>query len=58
MEFNFSSKHDSPTYGKHYSPEEVAEIFAPAQSTVDAVYDWLIFAGIAAESISRSVNKQ
>lgn len=52
------SKHDSPNYGKHYSAEEVAEIFAPSQSTVDTIQDWLVSAGIAAKSISQSVNKQ
>jgi tripeptidyl-peptidase-1 len=53
-----SSKHDSPRYGQHYSAEEVADIFAPSQSTVDAVRDWLLSAGIPAERISQSVNKQ
>ncbi|TVY45378.1 Tripeptidyl-peptidase [Lachnellula subtilissima] len=52
------SKHDSPKYGKHYSPQEVAEIFAPLQSSVDAVHDWLSSAGIASEKISQSTNKQ
>ncbi|TVY83605.1 Tripeptidyl-peptidase sed1 [Lachnellula suecica] len=52
------SKHDSPKYGKHYSAEEVADIFAPSQSSVDAIREWLESAGIAAESISQSVNKQ
>jgi tripeptidyl-peptidase-1 len=53
-----SSKHDSPKYGRHYSAEEVAEIFAPSRSTVDAIYDWLVSAGIASEKISQSANKQ
>ncbi|TVY36143.1 Tripeptidyl-peptidase [Lachnellula occidentalis] len=52
------SKHGSPKYGKHYSPQEVAEIFAPMQSSVDAVHDWLSSAGIAGEKISQSTNKQ
>lgn len=53
-----SSRHDSPRYGQHYSAEEVAEIFAPSQATVDSVRGWLLSAGIEAESISQSVNKQ
>lgn len=53
-----SSRHDSPKYGQHYTAEEVADIFAPSQATVDAVYGWLVDAGIAAEKISQSVNKQ
>jgi tripeptidyl-peptidase-1 len=36
----------------------VVEIFAPSQETVDAINEWLISAGIAAEKISQSVNKQ
>jgi hypothetical protein len=53
-----SSHHDSPKYGKHYSAEEIADIFAPAQSAVDSIQDWLLSAGIKAEKISQSVNKQ
>ncbi|KIN00382.1 hypothetical protein OIDMADRAFT_164812 [Oidiodendron maius Zn] len=52
------SRHDSPRYGQYYSAEEVAEIFAPSQATVDSVRGWLLSAGIEAESISQSVNKQ
>ena len=36
----------------------MAEIFAPSQSTVDAIRDWLVSAGVAAEKISQSANKQ
>jgi tripeptidyl-peptidase-1 len=53
-----SSRHDSPRYGQHYSAQEVAEIFAPSQSTVDSIRSWLQSAGIEAEKISQSVNKQ
>ncbi|TVY75723.1 Tripeptidyl-peptidase [Lachnellula suecica] len=52
------SRHDSPKYGQHYSPEEIIEIFAPAQDSVDAVKSWLESAGIEAQRISQSVNKQ
>lgn len=52
------SRHDSPRYGQYYSVEDVAEIFAPSQATVDSVRGWLLSAGIEAESISQSVNKQ
>ncbi|KAF8855369.1 subtilisin-like protein [Acephala macrosclerotiorum] len=48
----------STKYGKHYTAEEVADIFAPAQATVDAIHEWHVSAGIAAEKISQSVNKQ
>lgn len=53
-----SSDPNSPKYGQHYTVEEVTEIFAPAQDTVDAVRGWLESAGIHAHRISQSVNKQ
>jgi tripeptidyl-peptidase-1 len=55
---NHSSTPESYKYGRHYTAEEVAEIFAPSQETVDAINDWLVWAGIAAEKISQSANKQ
>ena len=36
----------SPSYGKHYTVQEVTELFAPAQDTVDTVRSWLESAGI------------
>jgi tripeptidyl-peptidase-1 len=53
-----SSDPDSRSYGKHYSAEDIHEIFAPAKQSVDAVKTWLNKAGIEAERISQSVNKQ
>lgn len=53
-----SSQHDSPRYGQHYSAQEVADIFAPSQSAVDAIRGWLLSSGVKAEKISQSVNKQ
>lgn len=50
------SSHDSPRYGKHYTSEEVIDLFAPASETVDAVRAWLESAGI--KGVSQSVNKQ
>lgn len=50
------SHHASPKYGQHYTAEEVIEIFAPAQGTVDAIGEWLESAGI--QAYSQSVNKQ
>ena len=38
--------------------EEVHEIFAPQQSTVETVKTWLQDSGIAAHRISQSVNMQ
>ncbi|KAH8817299.1 Pro-kumamolisin, activation domain-containing protein [Xylogone sp. PMI_703] len=48
----------SAHYGKHMTSEEVIEFFAPAQSSVDAVMDWLVSSGIAPSRISQSTNKQ
>ena len=38
--------------------EEVIDFFAPQQSSVDAVHDWLVDSGISPERIGQSVNKQ
>lgn len=38
--------------------EEVVNFFAPAQSSVDAVIDWLTSSGIERQRISQSANRQ
>ncbi|KAJ1335029.1 tripeptidyl-peptidase I [Microdochium nivale] len=48
----------SEHYGKHMSPEEVIDFFAPTKSLVDAVTDWISSAGISKERIGHSANKQ
>lgn len=50
------STHSSPNYGKHYSADEIIDLFAPAEDSVNAVSDWLRSAGI--EHFTQSVNKQ
>lgn len=40
------------------TPEEVVEFFAPESSTTDVVMDWLVNAGISADRIGLSFNKQ
>ena len=52
------SRHDSPKYGQHYTPEEIIDIFAPADAAVQSVRAWLESSGIAPHRISQSVNKQ
>lgn len=52
------SDHDSPDYGKYLSAEQVADLFAPAESAVAAVRAWLETAGIATSRVSQSANKQ
>jgi tripeptidyl-peptidase I len=54
----YSSEHGSLKYGQHYTAEEAVEIFASSQPKVDTVHNWLFSAGISAETISQSVNKQ
>lgn len=44
----------SSNYGKHYSKEEVTNLFAPSNETVEAVKTWLIESGIDGARISRS----
>jgi tripeptidyl-peptidase-1 len=53
-----SSDPDSKSYGQFYSAEDVHDLFAPAKERVNAVKTWLTKAGIKAERISQSVNKQ
>ena len=48
----------SAKYGKHYTVEEVTDLFAPSESRVDAVRNWLVLSGIDADRVSQSVNKQ
>ncbi|KAI1750022.1 subtilisin-like protein [Xylaria castorea] len=52
------SNPDSPNYGKHMSAQEVVDFFAPDKSSVDTVRDWLQNAGISADRITLSANKQ
>ena len=47
----------SPKFGQHYSPEEVADIFAPSKGSIDAVTDWLAASGIDRERIRLTRNK-
>lgn len=49
---------DSPKYGQHYTAEQVHEIFAPKQESVEAVRVWLHESGIHPDRVSQSVNKQ
>lgn len=40
------------------TPEEVIDFFAPHETTVTTVIDWVVGSGIARERVSQSVNKQ
>ncbi|CAN8102435.1 unnamed protein product [Discula destructiva] len=48
----------SASFGRHMSSEEVTDLFAPSQASVDAVMNWLMSSGISAERLSISANKQ
>ena len=45
---------DSPSFGQHWSPRQIAETFAPSRESTESVLKWLKSAGITPERISRS----
>ncbi|KAG4026987.1 hypothetical protein MFRU_034g00470 [Monilinia fructicola] len=47
----------SSNYGKHWTAEQVDEMFAPSEETIDIVRNWLIDSGIAASRIVHSDTK-
>ncbi|KAI1488921.1 peptidase S8/S53 domain-containing protein [Biscogniauxia mediterranea] len=52
------SNPESKNFGKHLSPEEVIDFFAPPPTSVAAIKEWLVKAGIPSHAISQSTNKQ
>ncbi|PMD13221.1 hypothetical protein NA56DRAFT_712256 [Hyaloscypha hepaticicola] len=44
----------SPNYSSHWTPERVAEGFAPSQETIEPVKAWLVEHGIAEDRLSLS----
>jgi tripeptidyl-peptidase-1 len=38
---------ESRNYGKHWSPQKVAEMFQPSQESIDVVRNWLEESGIS-----------
>ncbi|KAH9176552.1 subtilisin-like protein [Lactarius sanguifluus] len=48
---------DSPAYGQHWTPEKVADFFAPSESTVSSIRTWLSGSGIAEDKVRLSPNK-
>ncbi len=47
----------SPTYGKHFSPLEVVEAFAPSEDSISAVISWLSEFGFDNDRIRLTGNK-
>ena len=48
---------DSQTYGHHWSPNRVAEHFAPSEATISTVKNWLIDAGFCPDRLQLSRSK-
>ncbi|KAL4778008.1 Pro-kumamolisin, activation domain-containing protein [Aspergillus varians] len=48
----------SPRYGEHLSADEVHDLFAPSDESVDQVLAWLESEGISGDRVSQSVNRQ
>jgi len=48
---------ESNKYGQHLSAEEVHDLFAPAEETVQTVKDWLLNSGLEEEDIVPYANK-
>ncbi|EHK50837.1 hypothetical protein TRIATDRAFT_145909 [Trichoderma atroviride IMI 206040] len=48
---------DSANYGKHYSSDQVVELFAPSEDSISAVKAWLVKGGVPASSITSSKSK-
>lgn len=47
----------SPSYGKHWSAQDVADTFKPSDRAIAAVRKWLEEAGIASHRVTHSDNK-
>jgi hypothetical protein len=48
---------ESPGFSKHWTSDEVIEMFAPAEETVGAVRKWLVDHGIPNDRITHSDNQ-
>lgn len=58
ISFLTSSNPTSPNYRKYLTVQEVNDLFAPSNESVSAVRNWLQSAGISADRVSLSSNKQ
>ncbi|KAF5392549.1 hypothetical protein D9757_002178 [Collybiopsis confluens] len=48
---------DSPQYGRHWTPQQVVDAFAPKEESVGKVLEWLKDSGFSREKIKMSANK-
>ncbi|CZR60665.1 related to Tripeptidyl-peptidase sed1 [Phialocephala subalpina] len=46
------------SYGKHMTSEEIIDFFAPHESTVEVVTEWIVSSGISSDRVGLSANKQ
>jgi tripeptidyl-peptidase-1 len=51
------SQPESPSYGKHYTPADVVDTFAPSEETISTVTNWLVDSGFAPNRLRLSANK-
>ncbi|KAF8526061.1 subtilisin-like protein [Hysterangium stoloniferum] len=54
---NEISHPESSRYGQHWTPDQIAETFAPTAETIDRVHKWLTSSGIAADRVIKGKNK-
>jgi tripeptidyl-peptidase-1 len=48
---------DSPNYGKHWSPGQIADTFAPSNESIETVHAWLIESGVEPHRVKLSPTK-
>ncbi|KAI6136974.1 peptidase S8/S53 domain-containing protein [Pisolithus sp. B1] len=48
---------DSPDYGNHWSPSDIAYKFSPSSDTIDTVREWLLSTGIGPHRIQLSPSR-
>lgn len=48
---------ESPTYGQHYKPAEIVDLFAPSAETISTVTKWLVDSGFSRDRLRLSANK-
>lgn len=51
------SRPDSPNYGNHWTPSDIAYKFSPSSDTIDAVREWLVSTGIDSRRIQLSPSR-
>ncbi|KAI9661283.1 MAG: hypothetical protein M1821_009610 [Bathelium mastoideum] len=47
----------SVNYGKHWTPQKIADVFAPSKEAINAVKDWVMSSGVSPGSMSLAGNK-